>query len=101
MGYEPERGNKLMPQSSSAAQKTNQAQVIAAIECRDWAALDRLVGMSAAEAERILREEPMIDAADFNRRLEELDRQECPNVAQGFDVPTARGESPGASTPSA
>lgn len=49
------------------------AEVIDAIEKRDWKTLDRLTGMSPEEAERILREEPMMDAADFNRIIDELD----------------------------
>jgi rRNA processing protein Krr1/Pno1 len=44
------------------------------IQIRDWDALDILVGFSPEEAERILREEPMIDAAEVNRMMEELDR---------------------------
>jgi len=75
--------------------------LLRAIENRDWPALDRLVGMSPEEAERILRDEPMIDAADFNRRMEALERdEENANASQGFDVPTTRGESAGVSTPS-
>lgn len=71
-----------------------------AIELRDWAAVDRLTGMSPEEAERILREEPMIDGADFNRMLEELDRQEdAANAAQGIDVANPCGSSLGATSP--
>lgn len=44
------------------------------IETRDWNGLDELVGFCPEEAERILREDPMIDAAEVNRRMEELDR---------------------------
>jgi hypothetical protein len=43
------------------------------IALRDWDALDRLEGFSREEAERILREEPMIDAAAINCVMEQLD----------------------------
>src|SRR5436190_246798 len=49
--------------------RTRSQEIMHLIETRNWEALDRLVGMSPEEAERILREEPMIDAADFNRLI--------------------------------
>ena len=53
------------------------------IETRDWVGLDKMVGFSPAEAERILREERMIDAAEVNRRMEELDRADEQAAAVG------------------
>ena len=46
------------------------------VEKRDWAALDEMVGFSPEEAERILREEPMIDGALVNQLLEELEKSD-------------------------
>src|SRR5690242_3200759 len=54
----------------------NLAELIRVIESRDWKGLEQLVRMSPEEAERILREEPVVDAADFNPLLDELDRRE-------------------------
>ncbi len=63
------------------------AEIMRAIESRDWDTLDRLVGMSPEEAERILREEPTIDGEEFKRLMEEADRdEEKENAAQGIDV---------------
>ena len=47
--------------------------LLAAIQARDWDTFDRLVGNSQAEAERYLREEPLIDASEINQLMEQLD----------------------------
>jgi hypothetical protein len=54
--------------------QTRGEEMMHLIESRDWSGLDKLVGFSPEEVERILREEPMIDAVEVNRRMEELDR---------------------------
>jgi hypothetical protein len=48
-------------------------EILRAIESRDWDALDKLVGMSPEEAERILREDPSIDLKEFIRMSEEAE----------------------------
>jgi hypothetical protein len=48
-------------------------EILRAIESRDWDALDKLVGMSPEEAERILREDPSIDLKEFIRMIEEAE----------------------------
>lgn len=40
-----------------------------AIENRDWDAFDRLTGLTHEETERILREEPVVDATEVFRML--------------------------------
>jgi hypothetical protein len=44
------------------------------IDAKDWDGLDKLLGYSREQDELALREEKMIDAAEVNRRIEELDR---------------------------
>jgi Holliday junction resolvasome RuvABC DNA-binding subunit len=62
-------------------------EIVRVIESKEWDTLDRLIGMSPEEAERILREEPTIDAEEFKRLMEEADRkEEREHAAQGFDV---------------
>ena len=59
--------------SSNKEQEQSRAQQIELlIKARDWDALDRFLGvppLTLEEVERILREEPMVDASEVNRRL--------------------------------
>lgn len=63
---------------SNGANNGNFQEIMSAIDSRNWAELDRLVGMSPEEAERILREEPMIDGDEFMRMWKEADRIAIP-----------------------
>ena len=58
-----------MDENQIPQKRPNAREIARAIESRDWDTLDRLTGMSPEEAERILREEPMIDAAEVNKLL--------------------------------
>ena len=60
----------------------------------------KIVVMTPEEAERILREETFIDAAEANRLMEEMDRaEEIEDAAQGLNVPQALGTPQTASSP--
>jgi Holliday junction resolvasome RuvABC DNA-binding subunit len=79
-------GTLVLDQASSA-------ELLRAIEARDWATVDRITGMTPEEAERILKEETFIDAAEVNRLMEELDRaEETQDAAQGLNVAPACGK---------
>jgi hypothetical protein len=61
-----------MSETNGASEKngekrTREEEMVTLIENGDWDALDRMLGWSREEDERILREEPMIDAAEINR----------------------------------
>ena len=61
-----------MPELNGASEKngkkrTREEEMIDLIENGDWDILERMLGWSREEDERILREEPMIDAAEINR----------------------------------
>ena len=58
---------------------TREEEMIALIENGDWDTLDRLIGISPEETERILREEPRIDASEVNRMLGITDEE----IAEG------------------
>ena len=67
--------------NSKCGQLVSASEFISAIERRDWETVDRLMGISAEEEERILREEALIDAAEVNRRLG-IDDDELDAVAK-------------------